>query len=408
MSESTSIPDEAGDLSRWNDDPLQELPKLEELGIKTDEFKKFYEALMARILQLDLPRQLPEGFRGLLESLNLLDPPPGIATALQNWRNGIADKTRKYWLHLLETGDPAKIKQGLEKWAHAVAQFDEAVRQSAEAELAVIIAWQKLVEEIAGGVPVLGTALDLLTAARGETLSGEQVSALNRFIRVAGFLGPALLQKILKRMGRAGIEAAEELGEFSEQIATAEGQKNLARLGNATEAEVKRLADNLSHLSPTGKGVEVERLLMERVKTNLNTIRANFPIVDAISHKLTYVSIADSGRSDRYLMRKFQALFGYGSSASVSKYKSMLAALGELERNPSGALQVEQFLKKAQLAVPDELAEPLRNLIRKKVQSLGTWPDPETFQILLNLNGGDPKKALDYMCNMVIKHSDLK
>jgi hypothetical protein len=407
MAEPTSIPDEAGDLASWNDDPVQELTKLEELGIKTEALKKFYEALRAHVLQLDLPRQLPEGFRGLLESLNLLDPPPGIATALQNWRNGIADKTREYWLRLLRTGDPARIKQGLGKWAHALAQFDEGARQSAEAQLAVIDAWQKLVEEIAGGVPVLGTALDLLTAASGETLSGEQVNALNRFIRVAGFLGPAVLQKLFQRMGRAGVEAAEEAVELGEQIATAEGQKYLAKLGNATEAEVKQLAGTLSHLPPVAKGAAVEQLLMERVKTNLNNVRANFPIVDAISHKLKYVSIADSGRSDRYLMRKFQALFGHGSGASVSKYKSMLAELGKFERNPAGTIHIEDFLKKAQLAVPDELAEPLRKLIRKKVESLGTWPDPETFQILLNLNVGDPKKALDYMCNMVIKHGDL-
>lgn len=408
-----SVLNAARDLASWGNDTnaevTQRLIKLKELGIDTAAFENFYAALIGRVRQLELPEKLPEGFRGFLQSLNLLDPPRTSEAELQKWRDGIVAKTEAYWLRLLDSEDPDKIKQGLEGWMRAVSQFDAGVRESAEAALLLIVAWQKQVEDLAGGLPVLGTALDLLTAARGETLSGEEVSAFNRLIRVAGFLGPAVLEKLIKRTGRGGTEALEELGELSEQIATNEGKKQFAKLVHTTEQEVEKLAQSLSHLPPTAKGVAVERLLMDHVKRDLNNVKANFPIVDALSHKDMYVSIADSGRSDRYLMRKFQALFGFGSGASVKKYQSMLTSLGEFEKNPGGALKLEEFLKKAQLAVPtEEHAKALRALIRKKVESLGTWPDPQTFQILLNLNGGDPKKALDYMCNMVIKHSDLK
>jgi hypothetical protein len=403
-----SLEEEAWDLAYWQDSEVtQRLATLQELGIDTAAFEHFFKILIRRVSHLEPPEKLPEGFRGFMQSLGLLSPPPTNEAELQQWRDGLVAKTTDYWRRLLATEDPSKIKDGLERWMHSVSQFDAGLRDSAEAELLLIVAWQKSVEDLAGGVPVLGTALDVLTAVRGETLSGEAVGAFNRLIRLAGVFGPAVLEKLAKRMGRAGTEALEELGELSEQIATKEGQKKAAQLARTTEEEVEKAYENLSHLQPTKKGEAVESLLSDHVKKNLNDVKANFPIVDAESHAGMYVSIADSGRSDRYLVKKLQALFGFGSGASVPKYKSMLASLGELE-NKGSALTLEEFLKKAQLCVPDDHVEPLRALIRKKVESLGTWPDPEVFQILVKLNGGDPKKAVDFMCNMVIRHSDLR
>jgi hypothetical protein len=239
---------------------------VKELGVDTVPFERFFAALIHRVGQLEPPQQQPEGFFGFLQSIGLLDPSPTNEAELQTWRDGIRAKTEAYWLRLLESEDPDTIKHGLQGWMHAVAQFDDAQRLSAEASLQAIVAWQKLVEELAGVVPVIGNALDLLAAARGETLSGEEKSAFSRLILVAGVLGPAVLEKIVKRMGRAGPEALEELGELGEQIATKEGRQEVARLAGTTEQQVEKAAENLSHLPPTAKGVAVENRLAEHVR----------------------------------------------------------------------------------------------------------------------------------------------
>lgn len=391
----------------YDDRVVKAINRLKELGIDTIPFEHFFAALIHRVGLLEPPQKQPEGFSGFLQSIGLIDPPPTDEAELQKWREGIKAKIEDYWLRLLESEDPDKIKEGLEKWMHVLSKYDEGLRESVEASLQSIVAWQKLAEEVGSGVPLLGTALDLLAAGRGETLSGEEISAIRRLLHVVGACAPAIIEKIMKRLKGAGKKALEELGEM---LATKEGRKEFARFFGLTEEEVEKVIEALSHLGPSPKGKYVENILLKYYsKGNLNKFKENFRVVDGLwesgvsgSWKNKYISIADSGRPYQ-LYTKFKALLGIGSE---STYKTMLTDLASFEgRRTGAALTAEEFLNKAALCVPDEHVFAVRELIKKRFTV--DWPNPETYKIIMDLNRGNEAAALEYMLNMVQPFSEL-
>lgn len=214
---------------------------------------------------------------------------------------------------------------------------------------------------------------------------------------------------MVERLKGAGKKALEELGE---KLATKEGRQQFAAIFDLTEEEVEKVIEAISRLGPTEKGNLVEKILLKYFgHEDLNLFKANFRVVDGLSKESgdiisgfwknsKYVSIADSGRPDQ-LFKKFKALMGMGN---LSTYETMLADLAAFEGRGS-ALTTEEFLKKACLCVPDEHVNTIREYIVKRCTA--GWPDPETYKILLDLNGGDPNAVVDYMCNMVRPFSDL-
>lgn len=401
---------ESGEVT-YDDRVLKALNRLKELGIDTIPFEHFFATLMRRINLLEPPQQQPEGFSGFLQSIGFLAPPPTDEAELQRWREGIKVKLENYWLRLLESEDPDKIKEGLEKWMRILSKYDEGLRESVQASLDSIVAWQKLVEDIGSGVPLLGTALDLIAAGSGESLSGEVVGPIRRLLHVLGAFAPAIIGKIMKRLKGASIKVLEELGELLE---TKEGRKEFAKALGLAEEEVEKVIEALNHIGAGPKGQRVEEILLKYYsKVDLNkAFRANFRVVDGLSRegrevisgfwKSKYVSIADSGRPYQ-LYIKFKALLGIGSE---STYKTMLTDLAAFEGRAAGtALTAEEFLKKAAICVPDEHVMAVRELIKSRFSA--GWPNPETYKIILKLNGGNKKAALDYMLKMVQPFSEL-
>lgn len=160
----------------------------------------------------------------------------------------------------------------------------------------------------------------------------------------------------------------------------------------------------------TKKGEYVENILLNYYsKVDLNKFKKNFRVVDGLWDsgvsglwKNKYISIADSGRPYQ-LYTKFKALLGIGSE---STYKTMLTDLAAFEGRASGAaLTAEEFLNKAALCVPDEHVKAVRDLIKQRFTA--DWPNPETYKIIMELNGGNKTAALEYMLKMVQPFSEL-
>ncbi len=216
------------------------LQRLRDQGIDTAAFEQFHQALRRRAGRLDSPDELP----GWLESLGLAGPAPKNESELKAWREAMTTRVDAFWLRLLASGDPQLIYQGLSARADAFGKFDEALQISAQAALEEIKAKQQLTEEVLRAIPKVGTALDILLLARGESLSGDKLT-WGQAGMIVGFralmaLGPAGAKGLYNRAmntenGRMFFQA---LGEMGPNMG-ASGVRGLARVFGTSEKKVR-------------------------------------------------------------------------------------------------------------------------------------------------------------------------
>lgn len=193
---------------------------------------KYKELLLKRCDRLD---QADGKLPSFLQSLGFAaSDPPSDPKELEAWRNKMKELTEIYWLRLLATEDPATVVDGMKQRADALGKFDEAAQLQAQAVIQEIQANQKITQDVLEALPYTGEALDLIAAATGESLSGEELSGWERFFRAACSAGPAALEEALKRSPRA----QEAIGQFLSAAGEMSGEmKNnlLRRIGADVE-----------------------------------------------------------------------------------------------------------------------------------------------------------------------------
>ena len=236
------------------------LAHLKARGIDTSKLEKFQQYLMKQAGRLEQPGDLP----GFLESLGFAKPDidPKDKKALAEWREKMKNKTDAWFLRLLASGDPKLIAQGLKARAKAMGNYDAAMQQHADAVIKTVEANQKLTEDLASGIPLVGDAMDIISAVTGETLSGEKLSGWQRLFAAASVLGPEALEAYFKNK-KAAKEAMEAIAESSKHLDEA-GKKALAKALKKSPDEVGSALENISKAVRNSQD-DVRRALDDKV-----------------------------------------------------------------------------------------------------------------------------------------------
>ena len=202
-------------------------------GYKTGKLEQLQKSLLRRIKGMNQPGELP----GFLESFNICGPKPEDPAELAAWRAKMESSAQAWFLRLLASGDPNLVARGLKARAEAIGQFDKAMLEHAEGAIKEIEGNQTLVEDCAEALPIVGEMSDLYAVVTGETaLSGREVSALERAIRLAGVIGPFGLEQLVKRSPTTRL-ILQGIGEMGESAGKA-GRRMLAGVLNVPPGKV--------------------------------------------------------------------------------------------------------------------------------------------------------------------------
>jgi hypothetical protein len=207
------------------------LEDLRQAGMDTTALERFLNSQLKQIDTLEQPQALPEGWDGWLVAIGAKAPPTNDPAALAKWRAGLKEKTIDFWKKQLASGDHDLMMGNIKRWGGALGKFDQADQDAAQAAIDSIKAHQELTQDVAGAVPLLGEAIDVLAIIQGQDLAGNKTSALTTVLTAASFLGPLALEKYLKKGGKQGQEAAENLAKFAEDAAKLDpaGKQKLAK-----------------------------------------------------------------------------------------------------------------------------------------------------------------------------------
>ena len=218
------------------------LEALRAQGIDTSKLENFQGSLLRRIATMEQPGELP----GFLESLGLVKTrPSGLSKAeLEVWRDQMRERAMAWWLRLLASGNADFIADGLKARAEALQNFDEAMREHAEAAVETITANQQLTEDVLSAIPLVGEAIDLIAIATGESLAGETLSIWGRLFRASMVLGPIGLEEILKRSPDAQ-QAFSAVVERMSQLGDSAKRSMLEALGLGAD-DMTRAVSNMS------------------------------------------------------------------------------------------------------------------------------------------------------------------
>ena len=93
--------------------------------------------------------------------------------------------------------DVAAGMQNMRNYANSIRNFQDAERLQVEADDIMLRANQKLVDDIAGTIPLVGTAMDIVKISTGEDLNGDQISASKRAYMAFSLIVPEVLERVL-------------------------------------------------------------------------------------------------------------------------------------------------------------------------------------------------------------------
>ena len=147
-----------------------------------------------------------------------------------------------YIRSLLET-NPDKALAGFRGYTAALRNLQEAERFVTESEKIMLEAEQQLARDIAGSVPLLGEAIDIIGVVTGEdAFTGEKLSGAQRAMDALLILAPGALEKLL-----ASPAACKKLKNLTGKLAgvPAGGIKRLARVLKKTPEQVAALRNKL-------------------------------------------------------------------------------------------------------------------------------------------------------------------
>ncbi len=335
------------------------LAALRSRGYDTRAIERFQRYLIRMVSRLEQPGRLP----GFLESIGFSEPKPEDPGELARWRQKMKVATQAWWVRLLSSGDPDTIVKGLKARAAALARYDEAAAEHAQAVIETIQASQDFAETVIESVPVAGELLDIYAVAAGTTaLAGRQVSGLERGLRLLGLAAPGALKYAYEK-SPAFRNSVRKIGQSLAGIGRA-GRRRLAVALGLSEEMVDRAMRTSTRLSEEA-AEQVSRKLDDQVDDAVRAFRNT-----------------DQGRSARQLWEKDVAqareLLKELETAGPGKFKEVAL---KIQRN-----------KTAQGLINREVEPATReayNRVMKTVYTRADEASAETLKRLATLGDDD-------------------
>ncbi len=147
--------------------------------------------------------------------------------------------------------DVAAGMKNMRDYANTIRNFQDAQRLQIEADHIMIKANQKLVDDIAGTIPLVSTGLDIVKITTGEDLNGDQISASKRAFMAFSLIVPKVLERVLVNDKLL----KQSVDEFAEKMAnmTPEKVKQFVEIVDIRE-HYKKSCDVLAQIYPDKAG----------------------------------------------------------------------------------------------------------------------------------------------------------
>ncbi len=159
------------------------------------------------------------------------------------FRQILLERISVAYLRSLINPDPDKAMSDFQAYANSLRKLQEAEQFVMESEKIMLEAEQQLARDIAGSVPLLGEAIDLIGVATGEdAFTGEKLSGTQRALDALLVLAPEALEHLL-----ANPAACKKLKDLSGKLAgmSAKGAKRLAVMLKKTPEQIAALKKKL-------------------------------------------------------------------------------------------------------------------------------------------------------------------
>ncbi|MGQ8336077.1 hypothetical protein ACUNWD_05955 [Sunxiuqinia sp. A32] len=147
--------------------------------------------------------------------------------------------------------DVAAGMKNMRDYTNSIRNFQDAERLQIEADHIMLKAYQKFVDDIAGTIPLVSTALDIVKITTGEDLNGDQIAASKRAFMAFSLIVPEVLERVLVNDKLL----KETVDEFAEKMAdmTPEKVKRFVEIVDIRE-HYKRSCDVLAEVYPDKAG----------------------------------------------------------------------------------------------------------------------------------------------------------
>lgn len=135
----------------------------------------------------------------VLHYFNLVDKEEERLACAQEKKVAMYKKLSRAYLRGLVTPNAMESAASFRKYAESIRAISDADVDAIAADIEMLAAEQQLVGDFLSVVPIVGDALDALSAIEGEEISGKKLSAAERVLKVILLLTPNALEMALKR-----------------------------------------------------------------------------------------------------------------------------------------------------------------------------------------------------------------
>lgn len=117
----------------------------------------------------------------------------------QEMRLAYMKKTTIQFIEVLNQKDATAAYEHFKRYVDALRTLQSADADQLIAQADALVAEQKLVADVASGLPFVGDAMDIVALVSGEDLSGQQLGNLEKGITLLALLTPEVVTQTLKR-----------------------------------------------------------------------------------------------------------------------------------------------------------------------------------------------------------------
>jgi hypothetical protein len=161
----------------------------------------------------------------------------------QEMRVSFYKKVTLQYIKALTQKDPLKAYQEFSKYVDALRTIQSADSEQLIAQAEVLVAEQKLIADLASGLPGIGDAMDIMAVVSGEDMSGEKLSNFERGLNLILILTPEVLDQLIKRK----VAIAKTVGMIGAGLENL-GDKTLSKISKKyrSKKELKKYLANLN------------------------------------------------------------------------------------------------------------------------------------------------------------------
>jgi CARDB len=356
------------------------LKRLRDRGIDTTPFEKFQAILEKRAQMVDQPDKLPT----FLQSLGLGKGPYKSEYFKKLMQETHLKSAQAFYLRALSSGNPQLIAEGLQARYGVIKGFDQALALEADAMMQEIKNNQRAAEQMLYLYGPAGLALDIVNCARGETLSGDKMTAMHYGLTGLFRLGPLGIKGLAgTRRGQQFIGWAGTKTAWIGENARLVGGGLNEMFGNAIGQE---RANKLL-------GWTWDQLTRKRALTHLNGLPKTSKA--ALDYMRRAEGLAAKARLGKDIARANQLIDKLRNAGSKTEWRKYVL---KLQQNKTAIAQINLP------GVPPEL----RSQVNKTLKAFGRLTDRKTCKAILSSNSGQSAIQRILKKNPGMKASDIR